>query len=277
MALRITTISENSVAMGVGLRAEHGLGYLIEKDGERIVFDTGQGLVFEDNMKAMGMDISGIGHLVLSHGHYDHAGALKSIVEKNPGIRISAHPEAFNPKYLSFDGNDFFYIGVPDPASVLESLGASIHLSSDPVEILPGVTTTGEIPQIWGFEKVEPIFYRDSGDGKIKDDIPDDQALVMDTEKGLVVVLGCTHRGLINTLTHISEMTGKNKYHAITGGLHLGGVGEERLGKTTEALKAFDIDRLIVGHCTGMKSAVYLYNALPGKVEFGSVGSTIIV
>lgn len=277
MPLRITTVSENTVAMGVGLKAEHGLGYYIEKEGLRMIFDTGQGLVFEDNMKAMGIDISGISDVVLSHGHYDHAGALKSLVEKNPGISVYAHPEAFNSKYLSFDGIDYHFIGVPQSASVIESMGARLILSSESVEIAEGIRTTGEIPMIWGFEKIEPIFYRDSGDGKIKDDIPDDQALVIDTEKGLVVVLGCTHRGLINTLTHISEMTGKNKYHAITGGLHLGGAGEDRLRKTADALKAFDIDRLIVGHCTGMNSAVYLYNALPGKVEFGAVGNSIMV
>lgn len=277
MSLRITTVSENSVSMGIGLKAEHGLGYYIENDGLRMFFDTGQGLVFEDNLKAMGIPISGISHAVLSHGHYDHAGALKAVVENNPDIKVVAHPEAFNPKYLSYDNQSFHYIGVHQKISELESLGASVILSSEPFEISPGITTTGEIPMIWGFEKVEHYFFKDSGDKKINDDIPDDQAIVIDTEKGLVVVLGCTHRGLINTLTHISEMTGKNKFHAITGGLHLGGASEERLKKTVEALKAFDIDRLIVGHCTGMKSAVYLFNSLPGKVEFGSVGFTILV
>lgn len=277
MPLRITTVSENSVPMGIGLKAEHGLGYYIEKDDLRMFFDTGQGLVFEDNLKALGIPISGISHAVLSHGHYDHAGALKTVAENNPGIKIIAHPEAFNPKYLSYDNQNFHYIGIHQKASELESLGASVIVSTGPFEIAPGITTTGEIPMIWDFEKVESCFFGDSGDEKIHDGIADDQAIVIDTEKGLVVVLGCTHRGLINTLTHISEITGKNKFHAVTGGLHLGGATEERLKKTADALKAFDIDRLIVGHCTGMNSAVYLYNALPGKVEFGSVGFTILV
>jgi len=277
MSLRITTVSENSVAMGIGLKAEHGLGYYIEKDGIRMFFDTGQGLVFEDNLNAMGIPISEISHAVLSHGHYDHSGALKAVVENNPGIKIIAHPEAFKPKYLSYDNQTFHYIGVHQKISEFESLGASLILSTKSVEIAPGIMTTGEIPMICGFEKIESYFFRDSGTEKIPDDIPDDQSIIIETEKGLVVVLGCTHRGIINTLTHISEMTGKSKFHAITGGLHLGGASGERLKKTADALKAFDIDRLIVGHCTGMKSAVYLYNSLPGKVEFGSVGFTIIV
>lgn len=277
MPLRITTVSENSVAMGIGLKAEHGLGYYIEKDGLRIFFDTGQGLVFEDNLKAMGIPISGISHMVLSHGHYDHAGALRAVVENNPEIKIIAHPDAFKPKYLSYDNQSFHYIGINPKISELENLGASLVLSTESVEIAPGVMTTGEIPMVCDFEKGEPYFFKDSGNEKIHDDISDDQSMVIETEKGLVVVLGCTHRGLINTLTHIAEMTGKNKFHAITGGLHLGGAKEDRLKKTADALKAFDIDRLIVGHCTGMNSAVYLHNALPGKVEFGCVGFTILV
>lgn len=277
MSLRITTVSENSVAMGIGLKAEHGLGYYIEKDNLKMIFDTGQGMVFEDNMMAMGIDISGLSHAVISHGHYDHTGAVKAVVEKNPGIKIIAHPEAFNPKYISYDSQNYYYIGVSQKAIELEQAGAKVILSAESFEIADGIRTTGEIPMIWGFEKIEPYFFRDSGDKKIPDDIPDDQAVIIETEKGLVVVLGCTHRGLINTLTHICEMTGISKFHAVTGGLHLGGANEERLKKTADALKGFDIDRLIVGHCTGIKSAVYLYNALPGKVEFGSVGMTILV
>lgn len=277
MSLRITTISENSVSMGIGLKAEHGLGYYIEKDGLRMVFDTGQGMVFEDNMNAMGIDISGLSHAVISHGHYDHTGAIRTVAEKNPGINIIAHPEAFKPKYISYDRQNYHYIGVPQSVAELGQIGARPFLSSESVEISSGIRTTGEIPMIWGFEKIEPYFFREAGEEKVPDDIPDDQAIVIETEKGLVVVLGCTHRGLINTLSHICEMTGISKFHAITGGLHLGGASEERLRKTADALKGFDIEKLTVGHCTGIKSAVYLYNALPGKVEFGSVGNTILV
>lgn len=276
MPVKITTVAENSVSMGIGLKAEHGLGFHIEKNGLRFFFDTGQGLVLEDNLAALGIPATGISHVVLSHGHYDHTGGLLGVVKKNPGIEIVAHPEAFRPKYLSYDGANFFPIGIKESASAFESQGAKLSLSSEPVELVPGIMTTGEVPMIWGFEKVEPYFFQDSDTDKIHDDILDDQALVIDTEKGLVVLLGCAHRGLINTLTHISEMTGKNKFHAISGGLHLGGASEERLKRTAEALRAFDIERLIPGHCTGMHSAVYLYNALPGKVEFGYVGQTII-
>ncbi len=277
MTTKITTIVENSVAMGIGLMAEHGLGYYIEKDGFRMLFDTGQGLVFENNLKTLGIEIKGIGHTVLSHGHYDHSGGLEPLVTKNPGLKIFAHPEAFTPKYVSFDASNFAYIGLSKTKTELSALGAEIECHTEPFEIAPGIMTSGEIPMRHDFETVESYFYKDSQEGKTPDSIIDDQSLVISTEKGLVVVLGCTHRGLINTLDQIVEITGLNRFHAITGGLHLGGADKKRLEKTAEALKKFKIEKMIVGHCTGIKSAVYLYNAFPEMIEFGTVGKTLMI
>jgi 7,8-dihydropterin-6-yl-methyl-4-(beta-D-ribofuranosyl)aminobenzene 5'-phosphate synthase len=122
---------------------------------------------------------------------------------------------------------------------------------------------------------VEPVFFIQDGEADSADTLPDDRALILDTEKGLVVLLGCSHRGVVNTLNYITRITGRKKIHAILGGLHLGKAPKEKLDKIVEHLQAFGLEKIGVGHCTGPKAFVALVNAFRERVFLNTVGNVI--
>jgi len=274
MGTKITTLVENTVTAGlVPLLGEHGLSFLVECDGKPILFDAGQGLALPGNARSLGVDLKSIDTVVLSHGHYDHAKGLKPLAEINGGFRVIGHDAIFEEK-LACLGTDCFPIGIGSTRAELDQLGIDFQLSKEPVEIAPGVMTTGEIP-FTSFETVEPMFFKEAAGGRLPDDLPDDNALILDTAQGTVVVLGCAHRGVVNTLHHVAALTGKKKIHAILGGLHLFLADPARLDKVCEALAPFEIDRMIVGHCTGFAAIAALYQKFGNKVTPNSVGISV--
>jgi 7,8-dihydropterin-6-yl-methyl-4-(beta-D-ribofuranosyl)aminobenzene 5'-phosphate synthase len=256
----ITPVVENTTPTGMGLIGEHGLSFLIENNGETVLFDTGQGLAFENNMKVLGKDISKIDKLVLSHGHYDHTGALGVIAEKK-AFELFAHPACFLPKLASFDEVNFLDIGCPFSKEYLEQKGVKMHLSEKSQKVSDNIITIGEVEFTNDFEIVEQHFYSEREGKKIKDSVPDDLGIVIDTDKGNVLILGCTHRGIINTLTHVSKLIGSKKFHTVMGGLHLGGADDKKMDLIIEKLKDFEIENLVTGHCTGSFAQVKLASA----------------
>ncbi len=275
MNFKITTLCENNVAQsGKRLIGEHGLSFFIEAGDSRILFDTGQNLALANNAEVLGIDLSRIDTVVLSHGHYDHSGGLKSLLDCNPNFTLYAHPDVFGPK-VKGSGDNHKYIGIPVDRKVLEQKGIKIQLDKDPVPIAPGITTTGEIPLENDFEGVESIFYLKQGDVYGADTLADDRALILDTEKGWVVLLGCSHRGVVNTLNHVTQITGRNTIHAILGGLHLGQASDAKLEKIVDHLQAFELEKIGVGHCSGPKAFLALANAFKEKVFLNTVGNLI--
>jgi len=199
MNCKVTTLSENNIGHGSqNLIGEHGLSFYIEAQNRRILFDTGQNLAIANNAEVLGIDLSLIDTVVLSHGHYDHSSGLKSLLKCNTDFTLYAHPDIFGSK-VRRTGDKHKYIGIPVDRKVLEQKGIKIQLDRDSVPIAPGITTTGEIALANDFETVESDFYLKNGDDFTADTLADDRALILDTEKGLVVVLGCSHRGVINT------------------------------------------------------------------------------
>lgn len=273
MKFRITTLCENNIGHGSkNLIGEHGLAFYIEAGDRRILFDTGQNLALSNNAGVLGIDLSRIDTVVLSHGHYDHSSGLKSLLECNTGFTLYAHPDVFAPKQRG-TVNGYKYIGIPVEKTDLERLGIKIHLDTDPAGIAPGVTTTGEIPLANDFEAVEPDFFLEIGDDYPADTLPDDRALILDTAEGLVVLLGCSHRGVINTLNHVVDITGRKNIHAILGGLHLGNASKEKLERIMDQLQVFGLEKIGVGHCTGPKAFVALANEFKDRVHLNTVGS----
>ena len=137
------------------------------------------------------------------------------------------------------------------------------------------MTTTGEIPLENDFESVEAGFHIKNGDAVLADTLVDDRALILETAKGLVVLLGCSHRGVINTLNHVVGLTGRNTIHAIIGGLHLGKASDVKLTTIIEHLHAFGLEKIGVGHCSGAKAFVALANELRDRVFLNTVGSKL--
>jgi 7,8-dihydropterin-6-yl-methyl-4-(beta-D-ribofuranosyl)aminobenzene 5'-phosphate synthase len=275
MKFKVTTLCENNIGHGSkNLIGEHGLSFYIEADNHRILFDTGQNLAIANNAEVLGIDLSRIDTVVLSHGHYDHSSGLKSLLDCNTNFTLCAHPDVFGPK-LRGAGDKHKYIGIPVDRNALEQKGINIRLDKDSARIAPGITSTGAIPFKNDFEAVEADFYLKKGDDYPADTLADDRALILDTEKGLVVLLGCSHRGVVNTLTHVTQITGHTKIHAILGGLHLGKASDEKLSNIVDHLHAFGLEKIGVGHCTGPKAFVALTNEFKEKVFLNTVGNVM--
>ncbi len=271
--IKVTTLVENTVPPGLApLLGELGLSFLIDTGEKKILFDAGQGLAILDNAQALGIDLSEIDTVVLSHGHFDHARGVKNLLGCNNKFTLVAHPEIFYNK-MAGGGGDYFPIGISDDKAVLENSGIKILLDENSVEIAPGIRTTGKIPLETDFEEVEAMFFKGESGQEIPDKIEDDRALILDTEKGTVVIFGCAHRGPINTLNHVVQLTGNKKIHAIMGGLHLLFANDEKLKKVAACIRDFSIEKMVIGHCTGFKAMVSLANEFGDKVIPNTVGN----
>ena len=275
MKFKVTTIVENTVPVSMGLLGEHGLSFLIESEGRKILFDTGQGMALINNLDKTGHPAAGISMVVLSHGHYDHAGGLRSLMAAGAEFELFAHPDAFTDKCAMYPGRGVIPIGAQGMKDEIAAKGLKMSLDTGPAEIAPGVMSTGEIPQVNDFEKIEPMLLVREGGKEIQDPLADDQALILDSEKGIVVILGCAHRGVVNTLNRVSEITGGKPVHAVLGGLHLERAPDAQIAKTIETLRGFDLKMLGVTHCTGLRAMVPLINEFGGRVFQASVGLSV--
>jgi 7,8-dihydropterin-6-yl-methyl-4-(beta-D-ribofuranosyl)aminobenzene 5'-phosphate synthase len=271
--LRLLTLSENAVR-GQGLLAEWGLSILIETTEGNILLDAGAGASTVYNADVMGVDLTKIDKIVLSHGHPDHTGGLRELLRRRKKeIEIIAHPAVFGSKWGRNPGHPDTYAGVPFRREELESLGARFTLTADSVALTPNILTTGIVPLATDFEAVDSHLYEKAGEGFIPDELPDDQAVIAKTDFGLVVVLGCAHRGMVNTIYRAQKLTGIKEVHAVVGGCHLVRAPKEQIEKTIAALKGLDIKKLGVSHCTGMTAAMVMANTFGGRFFFNNAGT----
>jgi 7,8-dihydropterin-6-yl-methyl-4-(beta-D-ribofuranosyl)aminobenzene 5'-phosphate synthase len=270
--VKITILVDNNA--GQGLRPEHGFSAWVEVAGRRLLFDTGQGPALPGNSASIGVDLTATEILVLSHGHYDHTGGLPLIVESAPRVRVFTHPGVTGPHYAVRDGLARS-IGIPEAARLaLESLPAeSVHWTREPLEIADGVGVTGPIPRLTGYEDPGGPFFLDPA-GARADPIADDQALWLRTPRGLVVIVGCGHAGVINSIRYALRLSGESKAHAVMGGFHLAQASESRLGSTVDALNELDLDLIVPCHCTGDVAAEKLRLAFGDRVVRGAAGAT---
>jgi 7,8-dihydropterin-6-yl-methyl-4-(beta-D-ribofuranosyl)aminobenzene 5'-phosphate synthase len=273
MEIKITTLAENTA--GTGTLGEWGLSMFIESDGQKILFDTGGGVAAITNAGLLKVDLAGVDCIVLSHGHGDHTGGLYDVLDRAGSKKIIAHPDVWGKKYGRRPGGigPTRYIGIPFVREALESLGAIFQLSTEPVRLSARMMTTGEIPMTNEYEKLETYLYVKEDDRFKRDAFRDDLALVIDTEYGLVVILGCAHRGIINTLKHAQRLIGKDLIYAAIGGTHLIGASKKRLKKTAAALKDMGVQYLGVSHCTGFEASAYLAREFGERFFLNNSGS----
>jgi len=274
MKAKVTIVCENCVFNQPGAIAEHGLSIFMETDRGNYLLDTGQGKAVVNNALVLGLDLKTIKGIIMSHHHWDHTGGLGSVLDLKGAVDIYAHPSFFKESY-NIGGGMVRYIGVPYPRPLLEGKGATFKFSNEFRQIEPGMWLTGEVPRRTDYELGDKNQVVKSNGGYVKDDILDDQSVVIETEKGLLVVLGCCHSGIINTLSYIMEKMGQRPIYAVIGGTHLGPVGDEQREKSIDALKAFDIERLGVSHCTGLKTASRLAGQFGDRFFFCNVGTVV--
>ena len=272
--LRITTLAENT-AGGHGTLGEHGLAFWVEAGPHRLLFDTGQGMVLLPNADRLGVELDQADAIVLSHGHYDHTGGLASALEAIGPTKVYAHPAAFQAKYARNDDGTSRYIGVsgPNEESTREKAGGLVW-TEKPTEIVEDVFVTGEIARVSGFEDVGGPFFLDNECTR-QDSLLDDQALFFPSAQRVVVLLGCAHAGVVNTLQYIHRITGGKPIHAVIGGMHLLTASQQRIRRTIDALHRLGVEFLAPMHCTGMTATVELWKAFPEKCIRCPVGTTM--
>jgi len=266
---KITVLVENTAGKS-GVLAEHGLSYFIEVGGEKILFDTGQGMALEHNAKKLGVDLHNLDALILSHGHYDHTGGVHLVSSK----KVFAHPAVTESKFSHDPGGGSHSVAMPDvDRQALLAHPEWIRVEA-PVELSSGLRLTGPIPRITAFEDTGGAFFNDA-DCTVPDELPDDQALFFETEAGTIVILGCAHSGVINTLRTIQLLTDNRPIHTLIGGMHLLHADENRMSRTIEELRLLNVQRLMPCHCTGLPAVTRMWNEFPGHCKPCFVGAII--
>jgi 7,8-dihydropterin-6-yl-methyl-4-(beta-D-ribofuranosyl)aminobenzene 5'-phosphate synthase len=264
--MHLTVLVDNHTQVGTPFRGESGLSYLLEVDGKKILFDTGSSDLFLHNAKAMNLEVSDIDFVVLSHGHGDHTGGLEYLlgVTESQRPKLVTHPLSVVEKQMN--GQQF---GMTLPLEKLKE-AFDLVLSATPVWISEHLVFLGEIPRRHLFENQESLGERIEGDNPVPDNLLDDSALAVRTEKGLFIITGCSHAGICNIIDYAREVCQESRIIGVVGGFHVF-KADDRTQKTAEFLKASNITNLYPCHCTGFKAKALINEIVPiGDVSVGT-------
>jgi 7,8-dihydropterin-6-yl-methyl-4-(beta-D-ribofuranosyl)aminobenzene 5'-phosphate synthase len=234
-----------------GYRGEHGISFFLESHCLRMLFDTGQsGDALLANAAAAGIDLGWLGMIALSHGHYDHTGGLMKALGRSGIVRLLAHADAFDKKVKIAEGREKD-IGIPFSARELWH-HCDVTLKSTPTMICDCIFTTGEVPRVTAFEKPDGRLLVEHKGVLSVDPVRDDQSLVVRSGEDLMLICGCCHSGVVNTMELVKTQLGRYP-SVIAGGLHLENADDSRIKATVDAFRSAGVRKLVPGHCSGKK------------------------
>lgn len=273
--VRITTLIENSPGEHLGLRNEHGLSFFVESNGRTVIFDTGQSGAFLQNAEQLRKDVSAAEYVVLSHGHYDHSGGLRSLREKSDRFKLIAGKGFFEEKYAErnggyeFLGNNFTEAYVAERGIPYEELSAPLR------ELVPDVYALGSFPRLHADEKINPRFKLLKDGRFVPDSFDDEIMLAVDTPKGIVALLGCSHPGMRNMLDAVRQRFGKPIF-AVLGGTHLVEADHAAMKASLDYLSASELGAIGVSHCTG-QGAMRVLGDSESRYFHNRCGTSLII
>ncbi|MBO5336302.1 MAG: MBL fold metallo-hydrolase [Lachnospiraceae bacterium] len=302
MELQITTLIENEPDDKGELKYEHGLSLYIEFQGKKILFDTGQTGAFLENAKALGKSLEAVDYILISHGHYDHSGGVPRLLETlekklvlsedkpTDKIPMLVGAEFFHPKYKQLPNGSRHYNGNPFGEGEVGNAPVVLKkINQDITYIAENIVVFKNFKRYTKFEQINPKFFVKQlqvGTDKagigiepqekyLQDEFVDEIALGLITTKGIVLVVGCSHVGIVNILENVTERTGLPIY-AVLGGTHLVEAGEERLQETMSAFRRLKVQEIAVSHCTGEQGMFYAKRAFGANFIRNNTGNVYI-
>jgi 7,8-dihydropterin-6-yl-methyl-4-(beta-D-ribofuranosyl)aminobenzene 5'-phosphate synthase len=276
MPIEITTLIENTQGEHTGLITEHGLSFLIETGKSGILFDTGRSNAFLKNAKLLGKRLDGVEHVVLSHGHYDHSGGFQSFVQSRADRAFTLHTGEgfFAEKYARFNAS-YQYLGNDFDQEYIKEQGITHHTITGKTEIVPGVWALTHFKRNHAEETIHPRFVLRGQAGWVEDRFDDEVLLVVETGKGLVMLVGCSHPGILNMLDSVQQAFNKPVY-ALLGGTHLVEADRPRVARSIQAFQEKGIEVLGINHCSGAE-AIKLATEHSSIHFHNSTGSCLIL
>lgn len=282
-SIEIVTLVEDYAGYETSLLAQHGISILLDVESvgvrKKILMDVSQSSEpILHNMNILGIDPTSLDMIFLSHCHYDHTKGLVGMLQaiQKEGIPIIAHPTIFRPNYVLKPYLRHIGITGENSKERIEENGGCLVLAREPFELLPGVISTGEVERVMDFEEARIGAYNIEDGKLVEDQILDDMSLIVNVRgKGLVIVTGCGHAGIINMIRHSMKITGVSRIEGLIGGFHLIEASEESIEKTVEALSKIDLGWVFSGHCTGFAANKRMSTVLGDKFSLLHAGKRL--
>lgn len=272
--VKVTCLVSNSVMVDTKFKAEHAMALLVEVGMTRILFDTGSKTdTLQHNAKLMDCDLNRVKYVMLSHGHQDHTGGLEWVLTQTRQPMIISDAAIFSKKSLR-EGKEYIANGLTMSRNQLQSM-AQLQLSEAPYPIANGVYCSGRIPRVVPFEVPQEKYLVENNMMLEIDNFDDERALFVEAEKGMVIITGCCHAGINNTLNHAFKIYQK-PILSVIGGLHLADANPDKVNKTATMLREkFKPQSMYLTHCTGLETLIALRNALGSSIKELPVGTVL--
>jgi len=271
--VKLTVIADNHTCRD-DLLTQHGLCFWIEHAGRRILFDSGSDASWLANADVLGIDPLQAEYLFLSHGHWDHGGGVPALVERGWQGTLIAHVEAWRSKRAVAEGQRERDTGLGWSFKEVEYGGRVLEMTGGPQPIFPGAWTTGSIPGEHPIPAAPGLQALENGSWQAED-LRDEQTLVIDTAQGLVVITGCCHRGVRNTLDAVRLLTGRDDLYALIGGLHQKDEPRERCQQLARDLRTLGVQKVWANHCTGLHPFAQMREVLGDRLVWAEAGMVI--